>query len=168
MSNYSDKLKNPRWQKKRLEILERDNYICQFCGHDDFTLVVHHKYYDKTIEPWDYPNEALITLCEYCHKDETEKRDDYEKQIIALMRNSFSVSSLKALIFYLKRIPSNENGSTLMNIITYPLDSNEMYALIFTLTNEGIDNPKYLSLIRYRISNIYDKIEEYYLERKNA
>ena len=29
---YSEKLKDPRWQKKRLEILERDNFRCQYCG----------------------------------------------------------------------------------------------------------------------------------------
>jgi len=26
---YSEKLKDPRWQKKRLEILSRDNFTCE-------------------------------------------------------------------------------------------------------------------------------------------
>lgn len=30
---YSQKLRDPRWQKKRLEILERDSFTCQHC-HD--------------------------------------------------------------------------------------------------------------------------------------
>lgn len=30
-------------------------------------LNVHHKYYIKGHNPWDYSNEALITLCEKCH-----------------------------------------------------------------------------------------------------
>jgi hypothetical protein len=28
-SEYSKKLKHPRWQKKRLEILDRDKFTCQ-------------------------------------------------------------------------------------------------------------------------------------------
>jgi len=68
MSNsYYDKLKDPKWQKKRLEILNRDNFTCQSCMSDDNTLHVHHKSYDKGREPWDYPNTCFITLCEECH-----------------------------------------------------------------------------------------------------
>jgi hypothetical protein len=72
MSNktYSEKLKDPRWQKKRLEILQRDEWICQNCGDDESTLHVHHKWYEPGNEPWDYPPEALITLCEDCHQRE--------------------------------------------------------------------------------------------------
>jgi len=33
-------------------------------------LEVHHKYYNRDFEtPWDYPDDALITLCRKCHKD---------------------------------------------------------------------------------------------------
>lgn len=63
---YSDRLKDPRWQKKRLEIFEMDNWFCQYCWQKDATLIVHHLYY-LPVEPWEYPNEALITLCEDCH-----------------------------------------------------------------------------------------------------
>lgn len=31
-------------------------------------LNVHHKYYMQGLKPWEYPNDALITLCEDCHK----------------------------------------------------------------------------------------------------
>lgn len=64
---YSEKLKDPRWQKKRLEILERDKFTCQLCGDDETTLHVHHKKYFKNKEPWDINNKYLITLCKYCH-----------------------------------------------------------------------------------------------------
>lgn len=42
---YSDKLKDPRWQKKRLEILTRDEWTCQICFDTESTLVVHHQKY---------------------------------------------------------------------------------------------------------------------------
>jgi hypothetical protein len=31
-------------------------------------LNVHHKYYIQGYKPWEYDNEALVTLCEDCHK----------------------------------------------------------------------------------------------------
>ena len=63
---YSEKLKDPRWQKKRLQILERDGWECQNCFDKESTLTVHHKKY-TTDYIWEEPDQNLITLCERCH-----------------------------------------------------------------------------------------------------
>ena len=63
---YSDKLKDPRWQKKRLKILERDNFSCVACGDEETELHVNHLKY--TGEPHEAPDEDLETLCKHCHK----------------------------------------------------------------------------------------------------
>lgn len=65
---YSEKLKDPRWQRKRLEILQRDNFCCQSCNDAEKTLHVHHVFYQKGRDPWDYSNCDLITLCDDCHE----------------------------------------------------------------------------------------------------
>lgn len=62
---YTQKLKDPRWQKKRLIILERDEFTCLLCGDDSEELHVHHTRYVG--EPWECPNEHLQTLCKTCH-----------------------------------------------------------------------------------------------------
>jgi hypothetical protein len=67
---YSEKLRDPRWQKLRLEILNRDNFTCQECLDKATTLHVHHKTYTKGKDPWEYENYNLITLCEVCHEIE--------------------------------------------------------------------------------------------------
>lgn len=69
--SYSDLLKYSEWQTKRQEILKRDNYKCCYCGSTN-KLCVHHKYYlqypnHQKVNPWDYPDDALITLCNKCH-----------------------------------------------------------------------------------------------------
>lgn len=69
MKKYSEKLRDPRWQKKRLQILERDNWQCQICKDTESTLHVHHWYYETGKDPWDYPLKSLATLCESCHED---------------------------------------------------------------------------------------------------
>lgn len=64
--NYSEKLKSPKWQKKRLEILNRDNFKCCLCGDTETELHVHHLKYSGP-NPENAPNENLETLCKHCH-----------------------------------------------------------------------------------------------------
>jgi hypothetical protein len=63
---YSEKLRDPRWQRRRLEVMQRDDFRCKCCGDALSTLNVHHLMYVK--EPWDCPLEKLETLCERCHE----------------------------------------------------------------------------------------------------
>lgn len=64
---YAESLKDPRWQKKRLEILDRDSFTCSICDDTTSTLYVHHKYYIVGRLPWEYPNFCYATLCGVCH-----------------------------------------------------------------------------------------------------
>ena len=70
---YEELLQTQSWKEKRLKILNRDNYTCTFCHKQKPVMVVHHKYYlkypnEQHVLPWDYPDDALITLCDDCHK----------------------------------------------------------------------------------------------------
>jgi hypothetical protein len=67
-NNYSDKLKDPRWQKCRLKIMERDGFKCRICNNDEDTLHAHHIMYRNQVEPWEYEDKELITVCEGHHK----------------------------------------------------------------------------------------------------
>ena len=62
---YADLLKDPRWQKRRLEVFERDHWKCQLCEDNESTLAVHHLRYAR--KPWDAPDADLLTVCEMCH-----------------------------------------------------------------------------------------------------
>lgn len=64
---YYEKLKDPRWQRKRLEVMQRDDFACTRCGAKDETLNVHHWSYSKSGNPWDVGVDDLDTVCEYCH-----------------------------------------------------------------------------------------------------
>lgn len=65
---YGEKLRDPRWQRKRLEVLARDDWKCTMCDDRTSTLHVHHAYYVSAREPWDYPLQAYHSLCETCHE----------------------------------------------------------------------------------------------------
>lgn len=85
-SAYSDKLRDPRWQRKRLEVMQRDEFMCQACFDSENTLNVHHNYYKPNAEPWEYPIESLVTLCENCHQEETENRRAEEQALLDVLR----------------------------------------------------------------------------------
>ena len=74
-SAYAQKLRDPRWQKKRLEVMQENEFSCEICGDDSSTLNVHHKQYLKGFEPWEYHARQLACLCESCH-EETHKMHD--------------------------------------------------------------------------------------------
>lgn len=74
---YWQKLQDPRWQKKRLEILNRDRFKCKGCGATDKQLHVHHNYYISKRDPWEYPDSALKTLCWACHEEITTNFKEY-------------------------------------------------------------------------------------------
>jgi hypothetical protein len=95
---YQRLLQHPNWQKKRVEILKRDDFTCQDCGKTNIELHVHHlKYNDK--EPWTVPNEWLVTLCDTCHTAEHAFRCTFESELLnALKENTFITKNVFTII----------------------------------------------------------------------
>lgn len=71
----SEDYKDPRWQKKRLEILDLARFKCETCGATDKQLHVHHLVYFPGRKPWDYDKSLLRCLCHSCHKDENDEEN---------------------------------------------------------------------------------------------
>lgn len=95
---YLAKLRDPRWQKKRLEIYQRDNFACRLCGATDRTLNLHHTAYLPGKEPWEAPDSALLTLCEPCHEIETDKRYESQRSLmLALGVRGYTSAEIDAL-----------------------------------------------------------------------
>ena len=74
---YEELLTREEWREKRAKIMARDNNCC-CCCKSQLNLQVHHKYYlqypdHKKVLPWEYSDDALITLCDKCHKRWHEK-----------------------------------------------------------------------------------------------
>lgn len=63
--SYSDLLKDPRWQRKRLEVLGANNFSCFFCGDTKTQLHVHHFVYKG--KPWEADDDDLVAICADCH-----------------------------------------------------------------------------------------------------
>jgi len=108
--SYSDKLRDPRWQRVRLEIMQRDAFTCQLCERTDRTLNVHHHYYENGRDPWDYPANSLTTMCEDCHTVESKARDIYEIKLIETLRRVLHHLGLSILITIFEEVdPATAN-----------------------------------------------------------
>jgi len=60
---------DPRWQKKKSDICNRDGWKCVKCGKKTESLHVHHLIYPPSGLPWDIADIYLQTLCK-THYDE--------------------------------------------------------------------------------------------------
>jgi hypothetical protein len=114
-SAYAEKLRDPRWQKKRLRILERDNWKCQCCYSTTSALHVHHLHYTRGKEPWEYEDKSLVVLCEQCHKEEPELLP----QVLELYRTHVArflladdIRTIAALIMC-----AEQEGKTRLNVL---------------------------------------------------
>lgn len=97
MKKYSELLRDPRWQKRRLEILSRDSWTCQACRSTTKTLAVHHVVYEDGIPPWGYPDAYLVTLCEDCHNLEYQ-REEAESQFTTFLRFVFHAKQFEEFV----------------------------------------------------------------------
>lgn len=124
--SYAEQLKKPQWQKKRLEILERDEWTCQTCGDTEATLTVHHKSYcfehGKFVDIWDYNGEDLITLCEVCHSSEEKELDALKKVAFFALRESCqNAEVIERLLFTLTDF-KNTTGKRIVMPDTFDIE----------------------------------------------
>ncbi len=75
MTAYQKILNRKEWQDRSHFIKTRDNLKCQAydCTTPNAILQVHHLDYFTNREPWNYPDDMLITLCSTCHKKENNR-----------------------------------------------------------------------------------------------
>lgn len=80
MSRYYQLLRDPRWQRKRLEVMQRAEFKCEECHSSEDTLNVHHRYYVAHRLPWEYPDFCFQCLCEKCHTSKIECCEDDRRE----------------------------------------------------------------------------------------
>ncbi len=71
----------------RLNVMERDGWMCGDCNSKEKQLTVHHTYYEKG-NPWDTSPDFLITLCWDCHKAR-ERAEERIKRALGLLFASY-------------------------------------------------------------------------------
>jgi hypothetical protein len=124
---YKESLEDPRWQKRRLEILSRDNFTCQKCFDSKHSVYVHHRAYVYGRAAWDHPDELLVTLCKKCHDAEHK---NWEKEYARLkrflcMRGYFSENIMALTTAISETVLSPTSFTMLIWMFTRGVDPNE-------------------------------------------
>ncbi len=88
---YAEQLLDPRWQKVRLRVMNRDKWKCRVCNDDRKQLQVHHLFYCGMA--WEIDTKWLVTVCDSCHKkleDDKYKHVEYtEKDLKRLLKTHY-------------------------------------------------------------------------------
>lgn len=148
--SYNEQIKSPHWQKRRLQILQRDNFTCQICSSTEKTLHVHHLCYRKDAKIWDYPDNTLITLCEDCHRMEHEMQSENDYSVTNLINDllisGFTNFELVSILYKIAHESFVNNNQLIIDDLlnrktTIMLDGNCDYdTLLFSDTNSVLKN----------------------------
>lgn len=123
MPLYSEKLKDPHWQKLRLKIFQRDKFKCQMCNDNEEELHVHHLRYSNY--PWSSSDSDLITLCKPCH----DSAEHTIKKIRELSYDSNALSIFDSVVDLLNSGLGKNVSELLDEFWNYRLDYEEAHKL---------------------------------------
>jgi cytochrome c553 len=142
MSAYSDKLKDPRWQKKRLEILKRDEFTCQLCFDNESPLNIHHRIYIKGKEVWNYPDNLLVTLCEDCHKAEMANQPNIDKLLLEALHSKFLNEDLQSIIVGFNKLKLLHMSGVIASVLEWSLSNRDIQYMLMEKYWETLKSKK--------------------------
>lgn len=116
--DFQKQIKHPNWQKKRLEILERDEYICQNCHSENETLNVHHFFYKQKTLLWDYDESCLMTLCNACHKEWHDCNDKIKELLSVDTQTLKEIYELLTVVRELNLLEISKISKHAINVLT--------------------------------------------------
>lgn len=78
------------------------------CGYESDMNHVHHLYYQRGLDPWEYPDNALIILCKECHENEENNlKDSSDRLYNTLRRNRLRSWEIDRITAFLKKNVTN-------------------------------------------------------------
>jgi hypothetical protein len=84
---YKEQLKDPRWQRLRLQILDAANWGCEDCGRRDLELHVHHCAYMPRRAAFEHKHDLLMALCYECHERRQRLEDTFRIELGRITRH---------------------------------------------------------------------------------
>lgn len=112
-TSYAEKLRDPRWQKKRLRVMERDGFACRDCSDTKSNLQVHHCFYEKG-EPWLTDDRFLMTLCGDCHEARQALEQDAKRALGMIFCNMANQPDDQSLLNFVTSLVKNTESKTVL------------------------------------------------------
>lgn len=129
---YAELLQHPRWQAKRLEVFQREDFACQWCGDRETTLHVHHTYYVRGAKPWEYDLVDLLCLCKNCHEVAGELHSQLERAIGVVGRDRAQLERLVGQVTRYAEIERSLDALTAecMRVVSDPALTGELWGRV--------------------------------------
>ena len=128
LTDYQLKLKDTRWQRKRIKILNRDDCYCVVCG-EETNLQVHHIAYNG--EPWDVDDRFLVTLCKDCHEHEELALKNLGSDLLTRFRKlGFMANDIEHLLITLSCYENWRQNDVVLSMIKELLTDDVIYQLV--------------------------------------
>lgn len=127
---YFRQLKDPRWQKRRLEILTRDDFTCRECQDNSSTLHVHHTHYVWDQSPWEASDKYLITLCKDCHEEIGRVEKEYIPQMMASIKACFYGENIRKITKIFQHIQEYNNSPAVINALENFFDDGRLWEIV--------------------------------------
>lgn len=157
-TDYSKKLSNPLWQKKRLELMNLRGFKCEMCGCEEKELHIHHRFYIKGRQVWEYDNDVFQVLCYECH-DKIHKQEKEGKTTEKIVEKIVEVVPTKyeGIIAMLDEIcyESYLQDQIKMIIWEFMSDINFMSNL-----SDAINSSDYLTVLKINLQHESSRIQD--------
>jgi len=139
--------RRPLSKKLRFEVLKRDGYVCQYCGHGAPKVVLHIDHIVPVARGGSNDIENLVTACEACNSGKRASfHDDQLGEVIALRKK---VEQLEEDILLLRQereifrdnaLSSAEQICNSYDLDLAPVDFNFLWEAIFQLGYSEVNN----------------------------
>ena len=158
--SYEEKLKHPLWQKKRLQILNRDKWKCKLCKDSETTLHVHHIDYEGKSNPWDVSNKNLVTLCQHCHHEVEILKDDNDFEKIIIEKIAWNSGDYTMMIY------AWSLGS--VNYKIYRSNGSLVHSFIFSDSTQDTHNQFFKRCRKLELKIEKEEVENYLSELEES
>lgn len=78
-TGYDSKLSSPEWQAFARRVRRERGNACEMCKRGHVVTQVHHWFYERNREPWEYRTDEVVVLCHGCHKEIHEHLKQFRK-----------------------------------------------------------------------------------------
>lgn len=106
---YAQRLKDPRWQKKRLELLNKAHWTCEECKAVEPAdgLQIYHVFYMLGKLPWEHDDRIMMVLCDGCHKRRQKVEQEFFYGVACVLRwkTADEIATFPATWFF--KLPDN-------------------------------------------------------------
>jgi hypothetical protein len=136
LQKFEDK---KQWQLLQMKICQRDNWACVNCGQSDCYLHIHFKNVESGKKPWEYPEDALVSLCEDCLAEERKLLGTALNSLSEAARSKFLASQIHDIACSMSLMKLPADPETISAAISLWLKTPKLIEFMINIYNRKLE-----------------------------